>query len=113
MAKYKKQKEHLLLRTDSNRTKGVPHHIAYEGKTKKSCKGKCLWGSRPQNTIFSLCFFNAPALLILVRAIPQYFDNIHIFSIMLATLLFMFFLVNTLALCTAFANPGIMPRGHQ
>jgi len=49
---------------------GVPNYMVYQGKVKHCCKGRCMYGSMPIWSAFSIIFFNIPAFVLYTTLMP-------------------------------------------
>ena len=49
---------------------GTPNYMIYQGKTKHCCRGRCILGSIPKWSVFSLCFYNIPPALLYATIAP-------------------------------------------
>ena len=52
------------------KTSGMPNFMVYSGKTRHCWKGRCIYGSQPKWSVFSLIFFNIPAIVLFSTLTP-------------------------------------------
>lgn len=52
------------------KTSGMPNYMVYQGKTRHCWEGRCIYGSQPKWSIFSLIFFNIPAIVLFSTLTP-------------------------------------------
>lgn len=87
----------------------TPNYMLYTGNTKTGCRGHCIFGSKPLMAVFSLIFFNLPAIINLARTLPNYKDKEMI--IYLAPIMGVLIVItNVLSFMTTFSNPGIVGK---
>eukprot|EP00347_Sterkiella_histriomuscorum_P016348 403353536 len=93
----------------------IKNYQLYSGRTKFICKGKCILGSKPLNSVATIIVFcNIPSYLLYIQACPtieQEYKELDIDTWFISFILALLNLATTyFALISAFSNPGIIPR---
>jgi hypothetical protein len=96
----------------------MPNYMVYQGKTRHCWKGRCIYGSQPKWSVFSLFFFNIPPIVLFSTLTPvshtidmhQIFADEENTAAITSILIFLQAATLIFYIATVCSNPGIIPR---